>query len=63
MRNGKLRRCGGNTEPYHGPAMLATKLRLTPQSRTDPKTIARMQQNGTAPWHQGERSEEDESSW
>jgi hypothetical protein len=38
-------------------AMLATKLRLTPQSRTDPKTVARMQQNGTAPWHRGERSE------
>jgi hypothetical protein len=39
-------------------AMLATRLRLAPQARTDPKTIARMQQNGTAPWQQEERSEE-----
>ena len=26
-------------------AMLATRLRLSPQSRTDPKTIARQQHN------------------
>ena len=32
-------------------AMLSTKLRLTPQSRTDPKTVGRQQQRGfPAPW-------------
>ena len=32
-------------------AMLSTKLRLTPQARTDPKTVGRQQQRGyPAPW-------------
>ena len=32
-------------------AMLSTKLRLTPQSRTDPKTVGRQPQRGyPAPW-------------
>jgi hypothetical protein len=32
-------------------ATLATKLRLTPQARCDPKTIGRQQQRGyPAPW-------------
>ena len=31
-------------------AMLATKLRLTAQSRVDPKTLGRMQPPGPAPW-------------
>ena len=32
-------------------AMLSTKLRLTPQTRTDPKTVGRQQQRGyPAPW-------------
>ncbi len=43
-------------------AMLATKLRMTPQSRTDPKTIARMRPNdvGIAPWHRKGRGKDDE---
>jgi hypothetical protein len=33
-------------------AMLATRLRLAPQARPDPKTIARMRPvGGIAPWH------------
>jgi hypothetical protein len=31
-------------------AMLATKLRLTAQSRVDPKTLGRMQPPGPPPW-------------
>lgn len=32
-------------------AMLSTKLRLTPQARSDPKTVGRQQQRGfLAPW-------------
>jgi hypothetical protein len=41
-------------------AMLATKLRMTPQARTDPKVIARMQQNGIVPWHRKEQEDEHE---
>ena len=44
-------------------ASLATRLRLTPQSRSDPKTIARMQQpnDGVAPWHRGALNPNDSS--
>jgi hypothetical protein len=42
-------------------AMLATKLRMTPQARTDPKTIAHQRQHsGTAPWH---RKGDDDEQW
>jgi hypothetical protein len=41
-------------------AMLATKLRMTPQARTDPRKIARMQPDGPAPWHRKEDDEHDE---
>ena len=30
--------------------LLATKLRLTPQTRSDPKTVAREQRQGPQPW-------------
>lgn len=41
---------------------MATKLRITPQSTAHPESAGRKrQQNGTAPWHRGDRSEEDES--
>jgi hypothetical protein len=35
-------------------AMLATRLRLAPQARTDPKTIGRYQPPGRPPWEPGE---------
>lgn len=35
-------------------AMLATRLRLAPQARTDPKTIDRYQPPGRPPWEPGE---------
>jgi hypothetical protein len=34
--------------------------RMTPQARTDPKVIARMQQNGIVPWHRREQEDEHE---
>jgi hypothetical protein len=42
-------------------ATLATRLRLAPQARTDPKTIARMQPNGLKrPWEIGRTPWEDD---
>ena len=38
---------------------LATKLRLTPQSRTDPKTQGRMQPNGPKPWEIGQDDDDE----
>ena len=42
---------------------LATKLRLTPQCRTRPESIARMQQHEVTPWHEDESWEDEPKPW
>jgi hypothetical protein len=45
-------------------AALAVRLRLTPQSRKRPETIARQRQNGIAPWHAtSPECDEDDEEW